>query len=234
MRTQTFDAYYLHTAVRYFKVTKDLSRAESKDIAFDEDGRLVVDGETFTPERETSVRRGNPYAVRWDLAWFEIDPKEDDEDPPTRVEEDHATRTERLEKDYEECGHPGVFHVVTHHHVAVTKRAVVTNDTEAGRTAQSIIDDYPNVEEIEFSFKDDSVEIEFENHGGELTCPLREVARSTRPEPHAVYLGHGKMLREDESWTMCQQHAKSLKKRVEELELRMELMEERDKRRRLS
>ena len=153
MRTQTFKAYFLHTAVKFFKVPKNVSDTNSDDITFNEDGCLVINGETFTPARKTLIKRGNPYAVKWDMAWFEIEAKGGDEELPTSLEEDQATRLRKMEEDYEECGHPRVFHIITHHHVAVTEQADVTNDTEAGRTAQSIIDDYPNVEEIEFNFE---------------------------------------------------------------------------------
>ena len=155
--------------------------------------------------------------MQWELAWFEIDPKQDDDEPPTSFEDEALTKTS---------------YVITHHHVAVTKRAKVTNDAEAGRIAMNIIADYPNVDELEFDFEDDRVEISFDNHaGGPLVCLLEEVARSTKNEPHAAYLGRGKLLREDESWTACQQQIRALKKRVEELNLHIELMEERDKRR---
>lgn len=66
-----------------------------------------------------------------------------------------------------------------------------------------------------------------------MTCPLKEISRSNKTEPYAVYLGHGALIKEDECWTMCQQQIKKLKKKVEELDLHIELMEERDKRRRL-
>ena len=100
MRTKTFDAYYLHTAVRYFKVSKDISRAESKDFFFTDDGSLVFDGETYEAEREVMVERGNPYAVKWDMAWFEFDPKETDEDPPYSV----TRSAEEFEEDLKKCG----------------------------------------------------------------------------------------------------------------------------------
>lgn len=213
MRTQTFESYFLHTAVKLFKVPKDVLETNSDDITFNEDGCLVINGDTFTPARETLIKRGNPYAVKWDMAWFEIDPNDSDEELPTSMEEDQATGLQKIEKNYEECGHSKVSYIITHHHVSVTKQADVTNDTEAGRTAQSIIDDYPNIEEIEFSFKDGQVEIEFENHGGRLTCPLKEISRSNKTEPYAVYLGHGALIKEDECWTMCQQQIKKLKKK---------------------
>ena len=133
----------------------------------------------------------------------------------------------------QEHGKPREFYVIAHHHVALTKRAEVPANTEAGRTAMNIIADYPNVEEIEFDFKDDSVDITFENHGGKLTCPLTEVVRKTKTEPYAAYLGNGRLLVEDESWTACQQQIQSLKKKNEELGLHIELLsEDRTKRRR--
>ena len=92
---------YLHTLVKYFKVSEDVSELEAEFFKFDKNGDLTLNGETFKPERETLIKRGNPYAVNWEIAWFEIDAKEDDEIAPTCVEEDHATRMERLEKDYE-------------------------------------------------------------------------------------------------------------------------------------
>ena len=117
MRTKTFDAYYLHTAVKYFKVPKDVSNAESKDFTFDDGGSLVFGGETYEAEREVMIERGNPYAVRWDMAWFEFDPKETDEDPPYSVPRSMEAFDEDLR----------AYHVVTHHHVAVTKQTEVTD-----------------------------------------------------------------------------------------------------------
>ena len=105
------------------------------------------------------------------------------------------------------------------------------DDNDDDNDDDNIIADYPNVEELEFDFQEDRVEIDFENHEGGLTCPLKEVARSTKTEPYAVYLGHGKLLREEESWTACHQHIRSLKKKVEELYLHIELLEERKCRR---
>ena len=170
----------------------------------------MFDGETYEAEREVMVERGNPYAVKWDMAWFEFDLKETDEDPPYSV----TRSAEEFEEDSTKCGHMRAYRVVTHHHVAVTKRAKVTDKTEAERTALSIIDDYPEVDSLEFTFEKDRVNIAFENHeGGPLVCSLEEVARSTKKRPRAVYLGHGKLVAEDESWTMCQQHVESLKKK---------------------
>ena len=223
MRAHTLDVHYLHTLVRYYAVPKTID-LDPKDVTFDVDGRLVLKGvETIDVEREVLVRRGNPYAVKWELAWFEIDRRDDDEDPPTSVSRDPN------ENDDGEA-YAKTSRLIAHHHVAITARTDVTNDTEYGRTAQGIIDDYPNVDEIEFRFEDDRVIVDFENHEGRLTLPLREVARKTREEPHAVYLGHGKLLREDESWTMCEQRARSLEKKIEELELHVELLEEDRKR----
>lgn len=226
----SFDVYYLHTLVKYFKVRSDVFDLKPEELCFDEKGALALNGETFVPEREMLVKRETPYALQWQVAWFDIDPKRDDEDPPTSVKFDK----ERFAKDCEEVGRPRVFHVVTHHHVAVTKRGSVTEDTESGRTALSIIADYPNVESLEFDFEDDQVKITFENHDAPtLRCPLEEIARKTKKEPHAVYLGDGKLIREDESWTACQQQIKVLKKQIEELHAHNEFMEELHKRRRM-
>lgn len=215
---QTFDAFYLHTVVKYFKVPHDASDPKAEEIKFDENGALALRGETYAPEHEILIKEDNPYAVRWQLAWFEINPKQDDEEPPTFSQDELLTKAS---------------YVITHHHVAVTKRAQVTPETEAGRIAMNIIADYPNVDELEFNFQDNCVEISFDNHaGGPLLCSLEEVARSTKNEPHVVHLGRGKLLREDESWTACQQQIRSLKKKVEELQLHIELMMgEREKRR---
>ena len=227
----SFDVYYLHTLVKYFKVSSDVFNLKTDDFYFDENGALALNGETFAPERETLVKRETPYALQWQVAWFDIVPKRDDEEPPTSVKFDK----ERFAKDCEEVGRPRVFHVVTHHHVAVTKRGSVTEDTESGRTALSIIADYPNVESLEFDFEDDRVKIAFENHDApSMRCPLEEIARTTKKEPHAVYLGDGKLIREDESWTACQQLIKVLKKQVDELHMHIDLMEERHKCRRIS
>lgn len=126
------------------------------------------------------------------------------------------------------------YHVIAHHHVAVTKQADVTDETESERTAQGVVDDAPEVESLEFTFEEDGVNIAFENHNVEsLRCPLEEISRSTKKEPYAVYLGHGKLLREDESWTMCQQQNKTLKKKVEELNVLFDRQEEYYKRRRI-
>ena len=230
MRVQTFEVQYLHTAVRYFKLPKDVSGVTSNDIAF-KDGCLVFEGETYAPERETLVKR-EPYAVRWDLAWINLfDPDRPEDEAPTST---GPRSLEEMERDYQEHGRPMNDYVIAHHHVAVTKRATVTDDTPAGRTAQGIIDDYPNVDELEFTFIDDRAVVEFDNHeGGPLTCSLEEISRSTKPDPHAVYRGDGKLLTEDESWTMFQERTIKWKERVKELVTCIDLMEERDKRRRM-
>lgn len=216
--SQTFDAFYLYTVVKYFKVPRDASDPKAEEIKFDENGTLALRGDTYAPEREILIKNANPYAVQWQLAWFEIDPKQDDDEPPSQ--------DELLSK---------ASYVITHHHVAVTKQAEVTPETEAGKIAMNIIADYPNVDELEFDFQDDRVKISFDNHAsGPLVCSLEEVARSTKNEPYAVHLGRGKLLREDESWTACQQQIRSLKKKVEELQLHIELMMgEREKRRKV-
>lgn len=226
MRTHTLDVHYLHTLVRYYAIPKTID-LDPNDVTFDGDGRLVLRGETIDVDREVLVRRGNPYAVRWEMAWFEIDRRDDDQNPPTSV-----SRDPNEDDDDDEEAYAKTSRLIAHHHVAITARTDVTNDTEYGRTAQGIIDDYPNVEEIEFCFEDDRVVVDFENHEGRLILPLREVARKTKEEPYAVYLGHGKLLREDESWTMWEQRARSLEKKIEELELHVELLEEDRKRRR--
>ena len=58
---------------------------------------------------------------------------------------------------------------------------------ESERTAQGVVDDWPEVESLEFEFKVDRVKIAFENHDVEsLRCPLKEVSRSTKKEPYSV------------------------------------------------
>lgn len=208
----TIDVVYLDTAVRYYKIsrTKNSKPFDPECLNFHED-LLVLNGVSFSPEREKIIESSKPYAVNWrgnvdpivwdaPNVWIEIDHPEEEEHNKIPI-----YTTEK-----------GTF-VITHHHVKRTKRTEVTSDTDSGTIAQCLIDNHPaslpTVDALEFRFTEKQMKITFENHDAKpLVCPLREFSNKTSPEPFAAYLGDGKTVLEDASWTACQQRIRKLKR----------------------
>ena len=208
----TVDVVYLDTAVRYYKIsrTKNFTPFDPECLKFNED-LLILNGASFSPEREKIIKSSKPYAVHWrgdgdpivwkgPDVWIEIEHPEDEEEheiPPVYTTE------------------KGSF-VITHHHVKRTKRTEVTSKTDSGTIAQCLIDNHPRslptVDALEFRFTEKQMKITFENHDAKpLVCPLREFSKKTSLEPFAAYLGDGKMVFDDASWRTCQQRIRKLK-----------------------
>lgn len=210
----TVDVMYLDTAVRYYKIsrTKNSEPFDSECLKFHfHEDLLVLNGVTFSPERQEIIETSRPYAVNWrgnvdpivweaPNIWIEIDHSEEEvKEPPTYIPR------------------PDGSWIITHHHVKRTKRTEVANVTESGTIAQCLIDNHPRslptVDALEFRFTDKQMKITFENHDAKpLVCPLREFSNKTSLEPFAAYLGDGKMVLEDASWTTCQQRIRKLKR----------------------
>ena len=222
----TVDVSYLDTAVRYYKILRT-TVVDPECLTFNED-LLVLNGVTFSPEREKIIESSTPYAVNWrgnvdpivwdaPNVWIEIDHPEEEEDkePPTYTTDEGS-------------------YVITHHHVKRTKRTEVVNNTESGMIAQCLIDNHPDslptVDALEFCFTENQMKITFENHNARpLVCSLREFSKKTSLEPFAAYLGDGKLVCENGSWTACQQHLKKLKRENDLLQSEIEFWKNRAK-----